>query len=88
MKQTMLFIDILFFAVVMFLYMGCTTQIQAASKPAFVDQQINKIDPADVEVIKSLDLLQNWDMIGPQGPDLKKLNDLHAQTTLGVNHAK
>ena len=39
-----------------------------------------------VEVIKNLDMLQNWDIVSPGGPDLSKVSVLKAQTTTGVNH--
>jgi hypothetical protein len=48
----------------------------------------DKIDPADMEVIKNLDLLQNWDVVGPQGPDMDKLNVLDAKPVKGACHDK
>lgn len=63
----------------------CPAETKVTSK--VVNKQ-GEIDPADAEVIENLDLLQNWDIVGPQGPDMKKINILNTLPLKGASHDK
>jgi hypothetical protein len=77
MKKLMIFFDIFIFVFSIQVSIICSAATPASLKPQSSSNQA-AIDPADVEVIQNLDMLQNWDIVSPNGPDLNT----------GVNHAK
>ena len=87
MRKFIILFDLLILFFFVQLSRHCSAQEQYHSGVASVSKQ-NIIDPADMEVIKELDLLQNWDIVGPEGPDLNQLGVLNAQTTTGVRYGK
>lgn len=76
-----------------FLILMCSIHSSAVCRADTKDNPQGEVkgdnaNPEDVEVIKNLDLLQDWDIVGPQGPDMKKLDILNAKLLTGVSHAK
>ena len=65
----------------------CHAQTQVSDQVKVVNGQ-NKIDPADMEVIANLDILQNWDIVGPQGPNMDDLKTLNTKPVIGASHDK
>jgi len=79
-------------AVLLFILVYCVSlnsDCQADPKDA-VNSAVkqDKVDPADMEVIKNLELLQDWDILGPEGPDMHKMNVLNAKPVKGVSNDK
>ena len=69
--------------------MGCWAQTVMPSKNVEVGlKQENQIDPNDLEVIKNMGLLEDWDIVGPGGPVLDKKNLSNIQDLPGDGHAK
>jgi hypothetical protein len=85
MKKFIIIIEVIILVHCVQLSAACSADIKASGNVVIKQ---DKIDPADMEVIKNLDLLQNWDVLGPQGPDMNKLNVLDAKPIKGAGHDK
>lgn len=77
MKKSLILFDFLILMFSIQLCMDCPADTPPPPKAENASKQ-GTINPADVEVIKNLDMLKNWDIVGPNGPDLNK----------GVSYAK
>ncbi|MBF0504149.1 MAG: hypothetical protein HQL14_03505 [Candidatus Omnitrophica bacterium] len=77
MKRVIIFFK---FIVLMAAMSLCTHSWAATQSPCKKEDtgKQSKADDTDMEVIKRLDLLRNWDIVGPEGPDLNK-GAIHAK---------
>ena len=75
------------FFLLCFVQLGTDCRADTNIAPKVIVPQ-DKVSAEDMEVIKNLDLLQEWDIVGPEGPDMDKLDVLNAKPLTGVGHDK